>query len=428
MIHVHQCFNAVGHGTFFSGLVQDDRQPTRSFSWVYDCGSKRTTRIDAEIADLEAWTAWPERIDLFVLSHFDDDHVNGVERFLQERSVDVLALPYLDVAQRLMHAAALADEASSASTALFQLDPVQWLSAKGLSGRVGSIVFVRGGQRQDGDPPVDVDPRPLVGLPRLDGSEQASAADDPDVDFRLDYFAAKGPEGTSKLQLMLWRHVMPAAHALFPVELMFFNSEQPDLFRRDISGNRVARRSGMPLPALQSEIRSVMQRFGLSDLSRSPRQKWRDALRATYGKHFGSTSQHRNNISLCLLVRPLAHEVCRCRIFHDRMARRIPVSGRAGLLCLGDLRINKEVLSAMWTHFGAARWNTIAGVQVPHHGSRHSWEAGCASAFAPDWFVHCVPDRSAHHPHESVNADLFGYPVLRATYRRRVAIDYHFPP
>ena len=91
MIHVHQCFNAVGHGTFFNGLAHDDER-AESFSWIYDCGSKRTTRIDQELTSLEGWEKWPEEVNLLVLSHFDDDHVNGVERLLRSRRVRILAL------------------------------------------------------------------------------------------------------------------------------------------------------------------------------------------------------------------------------------------------------------------------------------------------------------------------------------------------
>lgn len=426
MIHVHQCFNAVGHGTFFSGLAWSDELPQRPFSWVYDCGSKRTTRIDQEISHLEQSEYWPDEIDLLVLSHFDDDHVNGVERFLRTRRVRVLALPYMDVAQRLMNSAAVVGESCSASTALFQLDPVRWLGTQGLSERVDSILFVRGGPRRDGDPPVDADPTPLPSPTPIEESQWTRNTETQDEVFRMDYLAESNAGDASGPRLLLWKHAISTSLARLPVELMFFNSEQPNMFRRDSGGDRVARRSGVPLPALQSEIHSLMHRYGLLDLSRPPRRKWRDALRATYDKHFGRASQNRNNISLCLLVRPLAQEVGACLIFRDRIARSVRVCERAGLLFLGDLQIHREVLDAMRMHFGYDRWNAIAGVQVPHHGSRHSWETGNAAVFAPDWFVHCVPDQSTHHPHQDVNADLKGFRVLQANYRRRVAIDYHF--
>lgn len=427
MIHVHQCFNAVGHGTFFSGLVRAEGADGTIFSWIYDCGSKRPTQIAQEISELEGWPEWPHKVDLLVLSHFDDDHVNGLERLLLHRSIEVLALPYMDVAQRLMNSASVVGETCSASTALLQLDPFRWLKARGLSDRVGSILFVRGGPRGDNDPPVDADPRPLPGPRDSNDPDRLKPERDLDETFHLDYLEEIDAKIDFSPRVVLWEHAMPASYSGLPVELMFFNSEQPDFFRRDKSGARIARRSGMSVRAVQSEIQSIMKSYGLLDLSRPPRRKWRDALRVSYDKHFGSTSQQRNNISLCLLVRPRSLEVGSCGIFSRRDACRMPVLSKAGLLCLGDLRIDQGVLSEMQKHFGPDRWSSIACVQVPHHGSRHSWEKGNAAAFAPDWFVQCVPDWSALHPHTSVTTDLQGFQVLRADYRHRVAFEYHFP-
>ena len=43
--HVHHQFLAVGHGTFLTGVVIGESSST-SIRWAYDCGSKRSTRID----------------------------------------------------------------------------------------------------------------------------------------------------------------------------------------------------------------------------------------------------------------------------------------------------------------------------------------------------------------------------------------------
>jgi glyoxylase-like metal-dependent hydrolase (beta-lactamase superfamily II) len=137
----------VGHGTFFTGLVTTRNGPDPDFSWVYDCGSKRTKRISEVIEEIEGLQCWPEKIDLFVLSHFDDDHVNGVERLLRTRSVRCLALPYMDIGQRLQQASSVASDPCSASTALLQLDPVQWLTSQGLSDKVETVLMIRGGAR-----------------------------------------------------------------------------------------------------------------------------------------------------------------------------------------------------------------------------------------------------------------------------------------
>jgi len=427
MIHVYQCFQAVGHGTFFTGIITEEPEKP-IFSWVYDCGSKRTTRLEAEISEIEPWKYWPDEIDLFVLSHFDDDHVNGVERFLRTKRVRNLALPYLDTAQRLAAAASTTGDACSASTALFQLDTIAWLKSRGLLDHVGSILLVRGGRRGPNDPPGDIEQNPLPLTPN-ENESRSTVSSSKDEDLQVDYL--QGLElSTSGPKLLAWKHTIPTSASGAPIEFMFFNTEQNNLFRTNDSNVRVAKRSGASIATVQADISTVMHRYRLMDLSKPPRRRWREELRKVYDRHFGHSSQARNNISLCLLVRPRATDIGVCTIFNKRnfvspVRNKLGTMSRGGLLLLGDLRVDSAVINEMKNHFGLVRWDSISGVQIPHHGSQHSWQPGNAAAFAPEWFVHCVPDSSTHHPHKFVENDLKGFNVLRADYQTRVAFNYH---
>ena len=431
MIHVHQCFNAVGHGTFFNGLALDSGR-TGSFSWIYDCGSKRTTQIDHELTCLEGWEKWPEEVDLLVLSHFDDDHVNGVERLLKSRRVRTLALPYMDVGHSLACAASVSADACSASTAAFQLDPIAWPQSHGLAGQVDTMLLVQGGPVGEDNPPFDGGPIPLPGGP---GDNQRTGDNRPDTNGIIPFHLASATKGTGNTAVprtVRWRHTTSTVGGDIPLELMFFNATQPDLFRKDGGGGLVARRSRQSISIVQADVDIVVRRYGLQNLSRPLKRGWRDALRGVYVKHFGNSSQQRNNISLCLLVRPLRSNAARCKIFSHRniccptRRRRVPIMDKAGTLLLGDLRIDSATLAEMQAHFGSKRWADIGTVQVPHHGSRHSWEPGAAAVFRPDRFIHCIPNTSPHHPHKSVEDDLSPTAVLRADYRAGVVIDYHF--
>lgn len=433
MIHVHQCFNAVGHGTFFNGVAFDECH-SGSFSWIYDCGSKRTTRIDQELKGLDGWGEWFEEVDLLVLSHFDDDHVNGVERLLRSRRVRTLALPYLDVGHSLACAASVSADACSASTAAFQLDPIAWLQSRGLAGQVDTVLLVQGGPRGDDDPPVDGGATPLPGGP---DDNQRLGDPRPDANGMTPLHIANAKKGTGNTaapRTARWRHTASTVADGLPLELMFFNATQPDLFRKDGGGGLVARRSRQLIPVVQADVDAVVRGYGLQDLSRQLKRGWRDALRGVYVKHFGNSSQQRNNISLCLLVRPVGSKAAPCRIFsHPNVCcttrrRQVSIGDKAGTLLLGDLRIDSATLAEMQAHFGPERWADIGSVQVPHHGSRHSWEPGAAAVFGPDRFIHCVPDTSSYHPHKSVDDDLRPTAVLRADYRAGVVIDYHFMP
>ncbi|MNF96897.1 hypothetical protein D3C84_797050 [compost metagenome] len=110
-----------------------------------------------------------------------------------------------------------------------------------------------------------------------------------------------------------------------------------------------------------------------------------------------------------------------------RVCARFAEHGAASLW-LGDLKVDAATLRSMREHYGVKRWSSLSAVQVPHHGSRHSWEVGNAAKFAPDLFIHCVPDASKLHPHAYVESDLRDFNVLRADYRYGVSIRFLSKP
>ena len=426
-IRVRQVFHAVGHGTFFAGIAWRLDGCGTVFRWVYDCGSKRTKRIATAIGALPHGF---EQIDLLVISHFDDDHINGIEELIRTRRVRRLALPYLDFPQRLAQAASIEGEVTSCSTALFQLDPLGWLERKGLSDRVDSILFVEGGLDDDNDPQPDAgapqlpNPRQLGGGQNETALASISRGEQMFLEMRL-----TGAQAVPSKKAMAWPHKTPLHDKDDRIEFMFFNSEQPNLFRFAQDGTRCAKRSGATVGQLQLEVQAIVQKYRMLDASGPPRRKWRDALQSCYMRHFGASSQDRNNISLCLLVSPRKSTprkscISETQYPSGRETRRVCLGERAGLLCLGDLRIDASTINAMKAHFGQKRWDSMAVIQVPHHGSKNSWVDGNAKALNPDCFVHCVPDISNHHPHPGVQSDLVGYPDLTAKYWTGVGFDY----
>lgn len=438
-LHVHQCFQAVGHGTFFTGVVAKRSRKAAEFSWVYDCGSKSKFRVEGVIDGLDSSDVMPNEIDMFVLSHFDNDHVNGVDHFLRQRRVRWLVMPYLDLSRRIEAIVTENANSCSSSTALFQLDPIRWLHIHGLSDQVGAVVLVKGrgtdeppGPGPTSDPNLsrELQPRNRQGEPfqesfGVDPGEQAPS---------LDELMTSKTWRSSSLGISCFEIVHDSAFLAgsLPIEFKFFNSEQPSLFVSK-GGKMVARKSLKLIDEIQKDVEQAIISSGIAR-SGTLRRTWRSDFRNLYDRHFGSTSKARNNISLCLMTRPL-RPVGACKMFEGsrsiylrpRTAHRELT--RAGLLFLGDLRIDFATLRSMQAHYGASRWAELAAVQVPHHGSQHSWQPGVAVGFSPDHFIQCVPDRSGgHHPHRSVLADLraTSADVHRANGKSSVVLDYHF--
>jgi hypothetical protein len=439
LIHSYNQFHAAGHGTFFSGILAHDRK-SPPFVWVYDCGSKRSGRIPALVEDLAAHAS-SDQIALFCVSHFDADHVNGMTALLARFRVDVLALPYLPFDRRLEIACGLdPDNEASADASLFALDPVGFLAIRELGARVRRVVLVQGGGDGPVTPPNEPGEDPI--LPRQDVGagddsinqrtfrlEMAVRDIDPPYDSDYPSLLMGDASGRSSVgtRLALTHHSRVATIAGGLWEFSFYN--------KDIPGGKTPK-SGVSLKQVQQDVLEILERYNLATAGVKAAEGWRKELRKCYDKHFGDDSIARNDISLCVLSRPvLARDVVGCLLF-DMPASRLscahslipaPAADKLGLLLTGDISLDAREIHRMSRHFGDPRWGGIIVMQIPHHGSQHSWKAGLAGVCPQDFSVLCVPDsdKLGHHPHPDVLADMVDKNPVRADYSNSVIFCFH---
>lgn len=415
MIHVRHQFHPVGHGTFFTGLVTADND--QKFSWVYDCGSKWPASIKYSLSALDAWKEWSDKnIDLLAISHFDHDHINGLELLLESKYVKWLVIPYLNFKDRLEQASAVLDESEATpDTAVFALDPLGFLASRGLSKKIGHVLVVS----NDGDGTVNDGFSPL-----------------PSPDSQLERRSDGTGFGQTELKLfrynrrqqppiIKWRHDTAIGNAELGFEILFYNSA----LEAD-----VAPISGRSLKYISKDAKAILSDYRVIGGPNPPVKGWQKALRSLYDRHFGKSGVRRNAISLCALFRPIGEDFSKCNVFspfppsqgvtQDNL--RVRNDGNA-LLLTGDLSLDAANIGTMEKHFGKWRWQQLSAVQVPHHGSRHSWATGNAKLFPNPNFIQCIPtDRSKNHPHKDVVSDLAHHSVVFANYERSVATQFHY--
>lgn len=93
-------FHNVGQGLFYSGRIK--MAHTRSFNFVYDCGTKSPRHFLDQAITAYKNHIQRNQIDLLVLSHFDIDHINGVDKLLSDVAVDKVVIPYFTPIERLI--------------------------------------------------------------------------------------------------------------------------------------------------------------------------------------------------------------------------------------------------------------------------------------------------------------------------------------
>lgn len=87
----------VGHGAFYTECLYPNKDKNHRVTIVYDCGAKNKETIIKEIDKyldyLSSDGNCSKTIDCLVISHFHNDHVNGLQYILKNADVKYLILP-----------------------------------------------------------------------------------------------------------------------------------------------------------------------------------------------------------------------------------------------------------------------------------------------------------------------------------------------
>src|SRR5215218_7442471 len=85
----------VGQGCFATGTI-DARNVTNNetrLHYVYDCGARNRACLREVISNYKDGAG---RLDALFVSHFDDDHVSGLDLLLANVSAKTVYIPYID--------------------------------------------------------------------------------------------------------------------------------------------------------------------------------------------------------------------------------------------------------------------------------------------------------------------------------------------
>lgn len=397
----------VGHGgfhsqsLFFQPVERNPTKPVGNGSMVrviYDCGSGRwgfpgqalknaVTRMLSEVAKKST-------IDLLVISHFDQDHVNGLHHLAAElrRKQIRVARVWAPMITRI--------EALLAITTSRLTGPTQQAYASFVGDPVGGLTGLFGDAEVTLMTP-GVEPIPLSPSGTDDLEADAAPGGGPDVSLN----GASDGRG-----LVATPGVNPGGEALWEI--------QPYVIESTLVGaNAVSAR-------VRKLLGKSVEKCSLSDLialanDKSLRKEFHAAVLEHQKKsHRGSrTSSARtgpNLSSLCVYSGPVyPYEWCRFRRGWDSievMGQALPIApawfgtGDAGLL-------GPQHVDAMRTVLTQSRLDRVGISSVPHHGSRHDsgaplWDALPNTRWVTLEADHSTGGASNHHPHTRVMDEL----------------------
>lgn len=375
--------HTVGQGGLHCGELMLGQKPLR---WVYDCGSNQADALIREVGSV----ARDGDIDLLFLSHFDSDHVNGVDLLLSQVKVREVVLPYLN--EELLVALIARDAARGALTGVF-VEAVSNLSDWFGSRGVETVTFL---EYSDDD---DVDVPNVPDAPDGDG--------DGDGDMTAKWTGDKKPilvsgtasqsgEGAAQMQ-----RVSPGAAVLLTRQGGLLNWVLVPYVHKPSAALMNAFND-----ALDAEFGKSMDKKTLAQMAKLPaiREKLRKCYDVLWANH--------NLISMTLYSGPIRCKPMNIEIYvlqhHYYLHRPFKWGGwmLTGDAHFGGLRRRQRFLKFYKRFLGL-----INILMLPHHGSIHNHSDDVLNAMPELRLGYAAAGSNNYgHPHKAVRHAVRAHP------------------
>ncbi|MDR7062477.1 MULTISPECIES: MBL fold metallo-hydrolase [unclassified Sphingopyxis] len=343
----------VGHGGFHTGRLQFFRGP--KLNWIFDCGSRRTKKFDEY---LRSWiTLGNEEVDWLFISHFDTDHVSGLEVLMANAVVKNVMVPYVNERELLGQLLQIIDGGDT-SRYIFDLaaDPGGYFLSRGAQ----RVIFVGGG----GDDRILIetgDPSSPDGSG--DGMKECRILIRP-APRSLNSGQIVGAAPNAKVELSE-QGCEIEIHSLG--RQFLFKPFRAPLDQSDDDSLLVAIQNLVGDASLQNG------RPGLGDLAYAVARFSRTAagrakLRQVYKLHVGSS----NRSSLSLLSMPLPKDAAQSYFEVESPSKTSMSWSVPAWLNTGDAELKATQDLQSWRAHYSAELGHVRVLALPHHGSDHN--------------------------------------------------------
>lgn len=366
----------VGQGLFSSGKIISG---SNEFVWVYDCGSMNDKSILNNAIDSMKQKYPNEIIDILAISHFDKDHISGLNELLEDRKVDTLILPYYPLYQRLLVAQSLGIYQDNDIIECY-ISPVIFFSKKY---NIKKILLVADNAHNKDK--LDLSEQELEFLRERNVSVSFFNIDkNPIHYFGIEFIPYNVPFEFIKRNLKNIQLSQSHINALWqdkkqPINQKILNIKEYYYQTLTIQGKN------------QGEYRNILSLYLYIGILKA--------------KENGIIDIYRNN-------KPYFYIYENKHFWEINHLQQIKNS----ILYCGDgsLKTRKQ-LEHIKNYLTPERINRIACLQIPHHGSTHNWQVNLSREYIhPILSVFCAdPYQKYKHPHPDVIFDLIeSNPIL----------------
>lgn len=440
-------FEPVGQGLFAHGRLACPG--LAAMQLVFDCGvSGVQGRLRDAIAEYKAEYSGP---DVLVVSHLHDDHVSGVAKLLEDHTCEAVILPFLSPLARV--AAVAASESTDPNFLALAANP-QAFFLEGNPPRARRVVFVRDGGGE-GSPEGDALPDEPEGTE--DGPEEPRDREKMLSILRraIEALGRTVPVAAATAGGAVIETDDRLTHRLIPCwQFRFFVRDPVKPRARPVSDKMRAAWAGF-----EAEVRRILGipaggEIPSAALAKALKDKARvEELRAAY-RQLGDLNanglslwvgRHTGGLGSTMLGMPgpsflgsgdtdtavwVGRSTPAGRVWHSIAdTAGFSRNNGSGILFTGDADL-AENGHDMAAHY-QAEWPSTGVVQVPHHGSRHSWDDAVfrtlneAMPHPSFWPLNAGLLNCYGHPHQRViRALTAGYRTILAANHEHAAVSF----
>jgi hypothetical protein len=404
-------FHPVGQGLFYSGRISCNNNNLQT-NFVYDCGINNYNKHFENIVKKYAGSLPGKSLDMLVLSHFHEDHINGLKLLFDEGiTIKKCFIPYFTPEERFIIWASVWNELGDEEWYFnFLMDPITYL----INNNVEQVIIIGKGSGDSGE---NEDPAPPESPDNFDNYKEKDKAN-ADSTVNIDKLVKDDELQRSILNnFKQWEDFVKNEKLFIRSHKGYITISCAWYFRffnlKDNLSNEIQvfkdslKKDGIDFLKLQNEP------LYMKEKQKEVKKCYRNAFKGKDGINMTSLTVYHSPIDEHMhhFYALLGNCYCPgCFMFYGKRHTHNHFYNYCitGQLLTGDINLNNiDNLDEFLKHYQKVL-NNVFLFQLPHHGSEHNWNKKLLNvlSFCNIWVASAGLHNSYNHPSDKVFNDI----------------------